>query len=56
MRQCHLYPELLEGLKCDLSERRGLRKMDKLKAALSGRETLHNEDEESGFVSQVFGY
>ena len=27
--------------------------MDKLKAALSGRETLHNEDEESGFVSQV---
>ena len=28
-------------------------RMDKLKAALSGRETLHNEDEESGFVSQV---
>ena len=28
--------------------------MDKLKAALSGRETLHNEDEESGFVSQVY--
>jgi len=27
--------------------------MDKLKAALSGRETLHNEDEESGFVSQA---
>jgi len=27
--------------------------MDKLKAALSGRETLNNEDEERGFVSQV---
>ena len=26
---------------------------DKLKAALSGRETLNNEDEERGFVSQV---
>jgi len=27
--------------------------MDKLKAALSGRETLNNEDEELGFVSQA---
>jgi len=27
--------------------------MDKLKAALSGRETLNNEDEERGFVSQA---